>query len=390
MTTLAEVFRQHSPAYLAQYASAVLPSHRRAIRDVLACRTGALGAALAECPHCGAEHLFLHSCRNRACPRCGQEQTERWLEDQRRALLPVPYYHVVFTLPAELRALVRQNQRLLLAALPRAAFAALAALCRDPHYLGAARIGALAVIHTWSRTLVWHPHVHLLVPAGGLAEDGLTWRTPPSRRRRDFLVPAKALAAGFRGRFIAELRRALPEVELPESLWHKHWVIHLKRSLRGDTERLLRYLGRYVHRTALTDKRIVACDACVTFRYRDTRDGKHKLMRLGPEEFIRRYLQHTLPRGFHRVRAYGLLHPRSRDLLCRLQLLLAQPPAPDPTDSPADDPPPTASSPKRRLCPSCRSGALRIRCHLRPGEAFAVLHTRGPPPSSPTTPEHHP
>jgi len=392
MPRLADVFRQHGPAYLARYGHALLPSHGRAMHSVLACRTGDLGAHLAQCPECAAQHLLLHSCRNRACPRCGEQQTDRWVDRQQRALLPVPYYHVVLTIPAELRALVRAHQSSLLAALCRAAFIALAELCADPHYLGTSRIGALAVLHTWSRTLIWHPHVHLLVPAGGLTADGTRWISATRRGRRDFLVPARALAAGFRGRFIAKLRRALPGVDLPQSLWSKSWVVHIKRSLRGGTEQLLRYLGRYVHRTAMTDKRLVTCDTeSVTFRYRDSRDGKHKLMRLAPDEFMRRYLQHTPPRGFHRVRAYGLLHQRSRDRLRQLQLLLAQPPpalvASAPTQ--AEDPSSTTTPPSRRLlsCPACGRAALVFVRYLTPDQVLAWRQPRGPPsPAGPTTP----
>ena len=382
MPTLADVFRQHAPAYLARFGARLLPSHRRALHCVLACRTGALGAQLAQCTACAAQHLVLHSCRNRVCPRCGEQQTDRWIDRQRHALLPVPYYHVVLTIPAELRALVRQHQRSLLAAICRAAFAALAALCADPRYLGTSRIGALAVLHTWSRTLVWHPHVHLLVPAGGLAPDGTRWLSADCRGRRDFLVPARALAAGFRGRFIDRLRRALPGVVLPQTIWNKHWVVHIKRSLRAGTEQLLRYLGRYVHRTALTDKRIVASDPhSVTFRYRDSRDGKHKLMRLAPGEFLRRYLQHTPPRGLHRVRAYGLLHQRSRDRLRQLQLLLAAPPPTPETEHPSS----ASTSPPRPpfSCPACASAALVLLRYLAPHEVLAWGRPRGPPSPAP-------
>jgi hypothetical protein len=301
---------------------------------------------------------------------------------------------VVLTIPAELRALVRQNQRPLLAAICQAAFAALAALCADPKYLGTSRIGALAVLHTWSRTLIWHPHVHLLVPAGGLSPDGTRWLSAARPARRDFLVPARALAAGFRGRFIARLRRTLPGVELPETLWNKPWVVHIKRSLGGGTEQLLRYLGRYVHRTAMTDKRLIACDEDgVTFRYRDSHDGKHKLMRLAPDEFMRRFLQHTAPRGFHRVRAYGLLHQRSRDRLRQLQLLLAVPSPTAQTPVPTPEPENPSSSatppiPRRLSCPACGSTALLLVGHLSPAEVLAWRQPRGPPspPAGPRPP----
>ncbi|MBK6520784.1 MAG: transposase zinc-binding domain-containing protein [Polyangiaceae bacterium] len=168
MLLLADVVRRHGPAYRERFGAAVLPSHARALDDIARCRTAALGGHLAVCSHCDQEHILFHSCRNRACPRCGQDTTARWLVRQRRLLLPVPYFHVVFTLPDELRRSVRSHQRALVGALFRAAFEAVAALARDDHFLGA-QIGALAVLHTWTRTLEWHPHVHMLVPAGGLA-----------------------------------------------------------------------------------------------------------------------------------------------------------------------------------------------------------------------------
>ena len=182
------------------------------MRAIVACRTPKLGGHLACCADCGAEHLLFHSCCNRACPRCGGAASERWVAAQRNLLLSVPYFHVVFTLPKELRRVVRSNQRILLAALCRAAYDALAALCRDPKFLGA-RIGAVAVIHTWSRTLVWHPHVHMLVPGGGIDDNGATWRTVRKAGRKDFLVPGRALGSGFRARFMAlpqDLRQPHP------------------------------------------------------------------------------------------------------------------------------------------------------------------------------------
>ncbi len=175
MSLLAEVVRQHGPAYLERYGDAVLPSHVRAIGKISVCRTSALGGHLAHCESCDSQHLLYHSCRHRACPQCGTLRTTQWIERQRELLLPVPYFHVVFTLPSELRDVVRSHQKALLPVLFRAAYESLAELCQDPHYLGAQLIGALAVLHTWTRTLEWHPHVHMLVPGGGVAADGETW-----------------------------------------------------------------------------------------------------------------------------------------------------------------------------------------------------------------------
>lgn len=368
MVTLADIVRQHGADYCSAYRGKVLPGHLRALEAIAACRTPALGGSLATCSDCGRTHLLYHSCRHRACPRCGFDATTRWLARQRRALLPVPYFHLVFTLPAELRRLVRSHQRVLLDVLFRAAFDSLAALAADPRYLGA-RIGALAVLHTWSRTLEWHPHVHLLVPGGGLAPDGRTWRSVRRPGQQDFLVPVHALGRHFRGRFLHLARRALPAVRFPEIPWGKHWVVYAKRSLRGAQAPLLDYLGRYVHRTALTDKRLVASDdGTVTFTYRDSGTGKRKTMTLAAHEFLRRFLQHVPPRGFHRVRAYGLLHPAHRQTLSRLQLLL---------DSvPADPPEAQAAAPSVLMsCPVCRTGRLLFVRHLTETQCLASTAT---------------
>jgi hypothetical protein len=378
MPTLADVVRRHGAAYCARHPGQVLPSHLRALWAIGACRTAELGGSLAVCDDCGTAHLLYHSCRHRACPRCGHDETTRWLERQRRALLPVPYFHLVFTLPAELRRLVRAHQRELLDVLFRAAFESLADLAADPRYLGA-HIGALAVLHTWTRTLEWHPHVHLLVPGGGLAEDGRTWRTVCRPGRRDFLVPVHALGKLFRGRFLHLARRALPEVRFPDVPWGKHWVVYAKRSLQGAQDFLLQYLGRYVHRTALTDKRIVAADdQTVTFTYRDSKSGKRKAMTLPALEFLRRFLQHVPPRGFHRVRAYGLLHPAHRLTLGRLQLLLDA--------VPSSAAAPQATAPPSRRCPACGEGRLRLVSRLSRAQCLASplpplpAHPARPPP----------
>ena len=386
MPTLADVLERHGPAYRQLHSAAMPPSHRAAMRAIVACRTPKLGGHLACCADCGAEHLLFHSCCNRACPRCGGAASERWVAAQRNLLLSVPYFHVVFTLPKELRRVVRSNQRILLAALCRAAYDALAALCRDPKFLGA-RIGAVAVIHTWSRTLVWHPHVHMLVPGGGIDDNGATWRTVRKAGRKDFLVPGRALGSGFRARFMALARKALPDVAFPQSVWSKSWVVYAKRSLPGSSERLLGYLGRYIHRTALTDKRIVAVDDdTVTFRYRDSRDGVVKSMTLPAGEFIRRFLQHVPPKGFHRVRSYGLLHPQHRSLLRRAQLLAlsssaANRPSPSADLDDVDD---VQTSPRPSLrCPSCGASGLPLLLRLSPEQCLAARRERSPPTRGP-------
>jgi hypothetical protein len=358
MLELADVVRRHGSAYLQTHGASVLPSQVRALDAIAQCRTAAMGGHLALCSACGREHVLYHSCRNRACPRCGFDATNRWLAKQRELLLPVPYFHVVFTLPEELRRIVRSHQKALLSVLFRAAFDSLRSLCADQHFLGAEEIGALAVLHTWTRTLEWHPHVHMLVPGGGLAADGQTWLSVPPRSKR-YLVPEKALAKHFRGRFLALARRALPNVSFPEIPWGKRWVVFAKPVMHGS-ERVLQYLGRYVHRTALSGKALLDCDEhTVTFRYRRSSDHQSRSMTLPAQEFLRRFLQHVPPKGFHRVRAFGLLHPEHRGTLRRLQLLLApressKPTTPEPSSPDA----PISTSPDGPTCPHCGRPAL--------------------------------
>jgi len=359
MLRLADVVRRHAAGYLARYGDAVLPSHVRALRAIALCRTPALGGHSARCTRCGHEHLLYHSCRHRACPQCGHDATERWLDHQRDLLLPVPYFHVVFTLPSELRRLVRSHQRVLLAVLCQAAFETLASLCADPQWLGG-RVGALAVLHTWTRTIEWHPHVHLLVPGGALAPDGRTWLDPPAYRKL-YMVPERALAERFRGRFLALARRALPHVTFPHIPWDKPWIVSARPPVQ-DPNLVLEYLGRYVHRTALSDKSIVACsDHGVTFNYRDSRDHQRKTMTLPAHEFLRRSLQHVPPKGIHRVRAFGLLHPSQRHTLRQLQLLLA------PRRMPARRP--ARPRPKPR-CPHCHRETLQLLRRLTPEQCL--------------------
>ena len=363
MLRVVDVVRRHGPAYMERHGASMLPSHVRAVKDILRCRTPEMGGHLAACPRCGTEHLLYHSCGNRACPRCGHEATTRWLAKQRELLLPVPYFHVVFTLPAELRRLVRSHQAALLPILFQAAFESLARLCADPHYLGA-RIGALAVLHTWTRTLEWHPHVHMLVPGGGLAADGRTW-IPAPRRRTRYLVPVAALAERFRGHFLDLARRALPNVAFPHIPWEKRWVVFAKPVVR-DAEKILEYLGRYVHKTAIADHAITAVDDhTVTFRYTNSRTHERKAMTLPAEEFLRRLLQHVPHKGFHRVRAFGLLHPAHRPALRQLQLMLAPRGGRDSTVA-------KAQPRLRRLCPNCKAASLVLVRRLTPDECAAL------------------
>ena len=292
MPGVTEVVRQFGPAYRARHDAAMLPSHRRALRDLTACRTPALGGQVHCCDSCGYEHYVYHSCRNRSCAQCHGAATADWLAAREAELLPVPHFHVVFTLPATLRDLVRAHQRVLLAALMTTAADSLQALAADPHYVGGT-LGILAVLHTWTRALVYHPHVHCLVPAGALAPDGTTWRPA----RGNFLVPVRALSVRFRARFLARVKAALPDITIPPAVWQTPWVVYCKPTVQGSAQ-VLHYLARYVHRVAITDARICAITTDqVTFAYKDAHAPTWRRMTLRGEEFLRRFLQHVLPPG---------------------------------------------------------------------------------------------
>lgn len=377
MGSLTEVVRRHGGAYLERYGGGVLPSHVHAVQQIGICRTAALGGHLAHCQSCDTRHLLYHSCRHRACPQCGTLRTTRWIEKQRELLLPVPYFHVVFTLPSELREVVRSHQKALLPVLFRAAFESLAELCRDPHFLGAELIGALAVLHTWTRTLGWHPHVHMLVPGGGLAADGETWVTAPRRKKR-YLVPVRALSKKFRGRFMALARSALPQGQMPQVPAKKRWITFAKPVVQGAGQ-VLEYLGRYVHKTAIGNHAVVESnERTVTFRYTDSRTHERKLMMLPVFEFLRRFLQHVPPKGFHRVRCFGLLHPRHRKSLRRLQLMLHRPCEPEEPQAPESE----TKTPRVRRCPFCGAESLALLQTLdaRKCRAWAAerLHSERP------------
>lgn len=362
MPEVADIFRLHGPRYLESFGQAMLPSHRRALRDLCTCRTAALGGQLYVCDYCGREHYVYHSCRNRACPKCHGKDTEAWLAARREELLPVAYFHVTFTLPQPLRDLVRQHQKTVYPILMQAAARALIKLAADPHYVGGL-IGVLAVLHTWSRTLTYHPHVHCLVPGGGLSADG-QWRPA----RPNYLMPAPALSPLFRGIFLDLVTKALPDVAIPDSVRKQDWVVHCKPAVQG-AENVLKYLARYVHRIAITDHRILSVeDGKVTFRYQNAWDYQSRTMTLPAEEFMRRFLQHVLPKGVHKVRYYGLWAPsnraRLREIRQRLTNLAAD--REFTCDEGCDESLSSQADRQSAPCPFCPSGTLVLLRRVPP------------------------
>ena len=319
MIALAEVLARHWPEYQRQFGVAILPSHHRAVQCILQCRTSALGGEVYRCPDCGKDHYAYHSCNHRACPQCGNADATQWIERQKLKLLPVPYYLITFTVPEALRPWLRSHQKLGYACLLRESAAALQDVASRPKYLGA-ELGILSVLHTWGRQLQYHPHVHCVVPGGGLREDGLRWMRPNSP---EFFLPQQVLADRLRNRLQQLLREEHPEElsQIPAEVWHQKWVADVQPAGAGETA--IKYLSAYVYRTALGNQRILADEGDkITFRYKDSDNQQWHTLTVTAMEFIRRFLQHVLPKGFQRVRYYGWLSPAAKERLERIQALL--------------------------------------------------------------------
>jgi len=377
---LSEIFRAHGAQY--RQTHPLSRAQRRAMHAIETCRTAALGGHRETCEVCGAVRLAYNSCRNRHCPKCQTLAKERWLEARRAELLPVEYFHLVFTLPHALNPLAQGNPRLIYRLLFHATAATLAAFAHDPRHLGG-ELGVTAILHTWGQNLSQHLHLHCVVTGGALAPDGSRWIPA----KAGFLFPVRALAKVFRGKYLDALRRAFEADELVfsgsltalaapgafaawlEQLRHQAWVVYAKRPFAGP-EQVLEYLGRYTHRVAISNERIVTLDdGIVRFRWKDYADDHRvKLMALDAEEFIRRFLLHVVPDGFVRIRHFGLLANRTRRAkLDRCRRLLEQPPAPAGTDTES-----VRAMMLRltgidiELCPVCQRGRLLITEILPP------------------------
>ncbi|MFZ4779697.1 MAG: IS91 family transposase, partial [Terrimicrobiaceae bacterium] len=302
---LADIFREYGLAYREKYADKLLPSHRQAMWAIERCRTETLGGQLYGCVSCGEFQYSYHSCRNRHCPKCQHELTQDWLDVQKELLLPVPYFMVTFTLPSELRELVSRNQKLMYTLLFQASAQSAQKLAQDPRYIGG-QIGLVGVLHTWTRNLIYHPHVHYLAPGGGLSADGQTWL--PARNH--FFLPVRALSKLFRAAFRSALKKTDIYNQVPQKVWSKEWVVHCKSV--GDGQAALKYLAPYIHRVAISNRRLIKFTdngsmetSQVTFQYRASDTSQIKFCTLSVESFMQRFLQHILPHGFVKVRYYG-------------------------------------------------------------------------------------
>ena len=371
MSRLGAILRAHGPAYRQRFELRMSTAQLRALRALAACHTPVLGGVCWHCPRCQERVFTYRSCGNRHCPACGHADALLWLARQQRLLLPgVPYHLVTFTVPEALRRPIRAQPRAALPLLFEAASSALLDLCRDPRFLGGLP-GLTAVLHTWTRQLEYHPHVHILATGGGLGPDGAWHEADPQ-----FLVPVRALSDIFRARLRDALRERHPALlaVVPGKVWQQPWVVHAQPVGSGD--HALGYLARYIHRVALADAALLHHDARqVVFRYRDGKTGQSRTARLEPLEFLRRFLQHVLPSGFRKVRHYGLHHSSKRQALRLLQAQrafvhgLPLPPA----DKPVRPPLPP------RLCPQCAAPmceAGKLRPAPRPSPQASA---RGPP-----------
>jgi hypothetical protein len=358
MVEIADIFRLHGPQYRAQFGDRMPPAPLRVMEDIEQCRTESLGGQLYWCQHCQAYHYSYHSCKNRHCPKCQNDQAQHWRESQKSLLLPVPHFMVTCTLPDELRALARRHQQVFYNILFRSSAEALQELAWDPRFIGGS-IGMVGVLHTWTRDLRYHPHVHYIVPGGALTTDG-RWR--PSRP--DFLVHVKPLSALFRAEFRDQLHKTDLFPFVDEQVWNKDWVVHCEPVGRG--EEAFSYLAPYIFRVAISNNRILTLhEGHVTFQYKESATDQVKTCTLPAEEFIRRFLQHVLPPRFIKVRYYGLLSPTNRHLLNRARDLLGTGTVKaETTGHPQDRREPTDARAMPR-CPTCGSTLILVQT-LRP------------------------
>ena len=316
---LADVFARHGPAYLEKYGAAMPPSHRAAVAAILSCHTAACGGSVYACDaQCGQQHFAYHRCGHRACGQCGQAENQAWADRQQQRLLPVPYFLVTFTVPGELREVFRSHQRICYDLLLSESAAACQDIAQTPEHLGG-RLGLLGVLHTWTRELAYHPHVHYLVPGVAEAPDGtLCFPRDPA-----YLLPYQVLSARFKTRLRNRLQADHPELfaQIPSKAWGHQIVVNLEAV--GTGAQALNYLSRYIYQTAISSKRLLwQNDTHVCFGYRQSGTGEEKEMVLPAGEFIRRFLQHVLPKGFRRVRTYGWLSPAAKGSFERLSALL--------------------------------------------------------------------
>jgi hypothetical protein len=360
MRPLEEIFRRYGPDYIDRYGTRIPRSHLRVLENLIRCGDGTLGSNLFGCRTCGLSHLKPCRCGDRHCPNCQHRKAGEWLESQMEKLLPCPYFLITFTVPEQLRGWLKRHQRTGYDALFRAAAGALKKLARDRRFVGADQIGFFGVLHTWGRALQYHPHIHFVVPGGGLSRDRSQWLAS----RQDLFVHIRPLAMIYRAKFRDAIERAGLGEEINPVVWQKPFNVNSQAVGSGTST--LKYLAAYVFRVATSNKRILAIkDGQVTFTYKDSRSRRIQKMTLAAGEFIRRFLQHVLPKGFMKIRYFGFLSHNApttladiRNMICLLYEVIR-------TIMPATDTPITTAFP----CPRCG----------KPLKWIAFLPAKGPP-----------
>lgn len=377
---VADIFRGEAASFLENYGHSLSSQQKRVFSDIQACRTAVMGGHVRTCDHCDHREISYNSCRNRHCPKCQAMARAKWLKQREAELLPISYFHVVFTLPAELAALGLQNKRLLYGMLFEAASETLTQVAANPRHLGVGEIGLLAVLHTWGQNLMHHPHLHCVVSGGGLSKDGTRW----INSKKHFFLPVKVLSRVFRNKYRALLLKAFQRGELEffgdlqpladsrafqrylDAATTREWVVYAKRPF-NDATCVLKYLARYTHRVAISNSRLLGYrDGRVTFRYKDyAHDSQQRTMTIAATEFIRRFLLHVLPNGFMRIRHYGYLANRYRkeklETCRRLLGCAAQPDAPADLEAAEGEPREEGGTAEATIrCPACKAGRMRI------------------------------
>lgn len=313
MTTMADIFVRHGPEYLKKHDKKILPSHLRAIRDIVCCRTETLGGQTWFCDDCEKTVYSFHSCRNRHCPQCQNDKADLWLDQQRDLLLPVTYFMITVTLPEEVRPVARSNQKKVYHLFFKTSAEAIQELAMDKRFVGG-QIGMMGVLQTWARDQSYHLHIHYIVPGIGLSKDGKKFK----KAKKDFLIHGKPLAKKLKGKFKDALKEAGLLDRVPKAAWMKKWDTDVEKV--GSGEAAIKYLAPYIHRVAISNNNILSLkDGRVTFRYKQPKTNEWKIMPLDAHEFIRRFLQHVLPKGFVKVRYYGFMATKKRAILEKIK-----------------------------------------------------------------------
>ena len=362
MSTIAKIFRRYAPAYLDEYGDRLPAEHRKVIKSILECRTPSAGVAVYGCNSCPEKRIAYLGCGNRHCPNCQQDKSRQWLNRALEQVLPGPHFFVTFTVPQELRRFIRSNQRLAYGALFKATSEALKVSLANKKYCGADHPGFFGVLHTWTRQLEYHPHVHFVVPGGGLDRDSKLWQSTGSK----YLVPGSVLSALFKKHFRALMKTAGLFDKVPTVAWSKKWVVDVQ-AVGNNTEGILKYLAPYVFRVAISDSRIVSDEnGLITIKYSPSGSKETKLLPLRAFEFMRRFLQHVLPTGFMKIRYYGFMSPASTQTREAVAAMVCLADAESPILVPPSPPKPEPLAiPQAHLCECCQKPMVLLQVWKR-------------------------